>query len=127
MTKNGRNKKHLTPSQAIENANHYYDLENNVNSQTNIIAHSQIVSDIDNNFNWLNIFCFGIAGLPYHLMFSAIGVYSTKFLLDEAKIPARYTSVILFVSRAIDAITDPIYGHFLNLTPVTRFGKMKPW
>ena len=60
-------------------------------------------------------------------MFSAIGVYSAKFLLDEAKIPARYTSVILFVSRAIDAITDPIYGHFLNLTPVTRFGKMKPW
>ena len=97
---------------------HYINEERNTNGDND---------DDDKDFSYFNMICFGIAGLPYHLMFSAISVYSAKFLLDVAKIPAKYTSIILFVSRAIDAITDPLYGHFLNLSPVTKFGKMKPW
>ena len=27
----------------------------------------------------------------------------------------------------MDAITDPIYGFLINLTPPTRYGKFKPW
>jgi Na+/melibiose symporter-like transporter len=60
-------------------------------------------------------------------MYTAISVFGNKFLLDVLKIESEYTSVVLFVSRAIDAITDPIYGYLINMTPITRFGKMKPW
>ena len=85
------------------------------------------IQDDDENFNWFNIISFAIAGMPYYLMLTVIGVYANKFLLDEVKILPKNTSIILFASGAIDAITDPIYGHFINISPMTRIGKMKPW
>ena len=27
----------------------------------------------------------------------------------------------------MDAITDPIYGYWVNRTKVTKYGKLKPW
>jgi hypothetical protein len=70
---------------------------------------------------------FALAGLPYQMFFCAIGVFSNVFLLETAKLPPEKTLYILFVSRIIDAVTDPIYGFLVNKSPVTRFGKMKPW
>jgi sodium-dependent lysophosphatidylcholine symporter 1 len=75
----------------------------------------------------ISIFCFTIAGLPFQLMYSAIGVFATKFLLDEAQIDAKLTSIILFTSRAVDAFKDPLIGYLVNITPVTKWGKLKPW
>lgn len=34
---------------------------------------------------------------------------------------------ILFVSRAGDAITDPVYGYFIDKSKTFKIGKMKPW
>ena len=87
----------------------------------------QKTSHDPDDFTRFNLFCFGIAGMPYQLMFSSISIFATKFLLDNAKIDAKYTSAIIFISRAIDAITDPIYGYFVNKSPITRYGKFKPW
>ena len=84
-------------------------------------------SDDDENFTWFNIVSFAFAGMPYYLMLTAIGIYVNKFLLDENKILPKNTSIILMVSGAIDGITDPIYGHLINISPLTKFGKMKPW
>lgn len=39
----------------------------------------------------------------------------------------NFIRYIVFVSRAIDAITDPLYGFIIDRTKTTRFGKMKPW
>ena len=64
---------------------------------------SKTDSDIDDDFTWFNIICFAAAGMPYHLMHAAIGVYANKFLLDEVKIMPKNTSIILFLSGAIDA------------------------
>ncbi|KFO76851.1 Major facilitator superfamily domain-containing protein 2A, partial [Cuculus canorus] len=38
-----------------------------------------------------------------------------------------YASIILFVGRAWDAITDPMVGFFISKTPWTRFGRLIPW
>ncbi|XP_010138124.1 PREDICTED: sodium-dependent lysophosphatidylcholine symporter 1, partial [Buceros rhinoceros silvestris] len=38
-----------------------------------------------------------------------------------------YASIILFVGRAWDAITDPMVGFFITKTPWTRFGRLMPW
>lgn len=70
---------------------------------------------------------FALAGLPYQMFFCAIGVFSNVFLLETAKLPPEKTLYVLFISRIIDAVTDPIYGFLVNKSPVTRFGKMKPW
>lgn len=75
----------------------------------------------------LSILSFTVAGLPFQLMYSAISVFATKFLLDVAQIDAKYTSIILFTSRAVDAFKDPIIGYLVNITPITKWGKMKPW
>ncbi|RNA28585.1 sodium-dependent lysophosphatidylcholine symporter 1-B-like, partial [Brachionus plicatilis] len=83
-----------------------------------------------NNENDLTRFqkvCFGLAGLPYQAYFCAIGVFTTVYLLNNAGLPPEKTTYILFISRIIDALTDPIYGLLVNKTKLTRFGKMKPW
>jgi Na+/melibiose symporter-like transporter len=98
-----------------------YSYENEIGMENNQENES------DDKFTWFNIICFSLAGLPFQLMYTAISVFGNKFLLDVLKIESEYTSVVLFVSRAIDAITDPIYGYLINMTPITRFGKMKPW
>ncbi|KFQ36428.1 Major facilitator superfamily domain-containing protein 2A, partial [Merops nubicus] len=38
-----------------------------------------------------------------------------------------YASIILFVGRAWDAVTDPMVGFFISKTPWTRLGRLMPW
>lgn len=40
---------------------------------------------------------------------------------------AFYASIILFVGRAWDGITDPTVGFLVSRSPWTRFGRMLPW
>lgn len=97
--------------------------------------------------------CFAAAGLPFQMYFCAISIFVTVFLLDRAKLSPEKSTYVLFISRyvivfspysivyylsytnchpflferIIDAITDPIYGYFVNDTKFTKYGKMKPW
>ncbi|RNA28597.1 sodium-dependent lysophosphatidylcholine symporter 1 [Brachionus plicatilis] len=86
----------------------------------------QIYSD-QNEMKFYQRFFFGLAGLPFQVYFCAIGVFTTVYLLNKAGLPPEKTTYILFTSRIIDAITDPIYGYLVEKSRVTRFGKMKPW
>ncbi|KGL85295.1 Major facilitator superfamily domain-containing protein 2A, partial [Tinamus guttatus] len=38
-----------------------------------------------------------------------------------------YASIILFVGRAWDAVTDPMVGFFISKTSWTRIGRLMPW
>lgn len=40
---------------------------------------------------------------------------------------ASYVSVILFVSRAWDAVSDPLIGYLVGRSVWTRIGKLTPW
>lgn len=40
---------------------------------------------------------------------------------------ASYVSMILFVSRAWDAVTDPLVGYLVGLSNWTPIGKLTPW
>lgn len=75
---------------------------------------------------WSKI-CFASAGVPYQMYFSAISVFANVFLLEKAQLKPDKIGYILFISRIIDAITDPIYGYFVNKTKPTKYGRMKPW
>ncbi|XP_077092705.1 sodium-dependent lysophosphatidylcholine symporter 1-A [Siphateles boraxobius] len=74
-----------------------------------------------------NKVCFAIGGAPYQITGTALGFFLQIFLLDVALLDPLYASVILFVGRAWDAVTDPTVGFLVSRTPWTRHGRMMPW
>uniref|UniRef100_A0A8C2H5J8 Sodium-dependent lysophosphatidylcholine symporter 1-B n=1 Tax=Cyprinus carpio TaxID=7962 RepID=A0A8C2H5J8_CYPCA len=71
--------------------------------------------------------CYAIGGAPYQITGCAIGFFLQIYLLDVALLDPFYASIILFVGRAWDAITDPTVGFLISRSPWTRFGRMMPW
>uniref|UniRef100_A0A672Z1W3 Major facilitator superfamily domain containing 2A n=1 Tax=Sphaeramia orbicularis TaxID=375764 RepID=A0A672Z1W3_9TELE len=71
--------------------------------------------------------CYAIGGAPYQITGCALGFFLQIYLLDVAQLDPFYASIILFVGRAWDAVTDPTVGFLVSRTPWTRFGRMLPW
>ncbi|KAK1805009.1 hypothetical protein P4O66_019369 [Electrophorus voltai] len=71
--------------------------------------------------------CYAIGGAPYQITGCALGFFLQIYLLDVALLDPFYASIILFVGRAWDAITDPTVGFLVSRSPWTRFGRMMPW
>jgi sugar (glycoside-pentoside-hexuronide) transporter len=65
--------------------------------------------DFGNNFSW-----------------SLIGSYLMFFMTDVAMIPAAMVGTVMLVSKAWDAINDPIVGALADNTK-TRWGRYRPW
>uniref|UniRef100_A0A674NX51 MFSD2 lysolipid transporter A, lysophospholipid a n=1 Tax=Takifugu rubripes TaxID=31033 RepID=A0A674NX51_TAKRU len=74
-----------------------------------------------------NKLCYAIGGAPYQITGSALGFFLQIFLLDVAQLDPFYASIILFVGRAWDAITDPTVGFLVSRSRSTRIGRMMPW
>lgn len=74
---------------------------------------------------WRKI-CFAVGGAPYQTTNTVINFFISIFLLEVAKIPPEYASIILFAGKAWDAITDPTCGYLVHKTD-TRLGKFRPW
>ncbi|MBN3320558.1 NLS1B protein, partial [Atractosteus spatula] len=74
-----------------------------------------------------NKICYAIGGAPYQITGCALGFFLQIYLLDVAQLDPFYASIILFVGRAWDAITDPTVGFLVSRSPWTRYGRMMPW
>ncbi|XP_056914263.1 sodium-dependent lysophosphatidylcholine symporter 1-B-like isoform X2 [Takifugu flavidus] len=74
-----------------------------------------------------NKLCYAVGGAPYQITGSALGFFLQIFLLDVAQLDPFYASIILFVGRAWDAITDPTVGFLVSRSRSTRIGRMMPW
>ncbi|KAJ8273092.1 hypothetical protein GJAV_G00097320 [Gymnothorax javanicus] len=74
-----------------------------------------------------NKICYAIGGAPYQITGCALGFFLQIYLLDVALVDPFYASIILFVGRAWDAVTDPTVGFLVSRSPWTRFGRMLPW
>uniref|UniRef100_A0A672SKJ1 Sodium-dependent lysophosphatidylcholine symporter 1-B-like n=1 Tax=Sinocyclocheilus grahami TaxID=75366 RepID=A0A672SKJ1_SINGR len=61
-----------------------------------------------------NKLCYAIGGAPYQITGCAIGFFLQIYLLDVALLDPFYASIILFVGRAWDAITDPTVGFLVS-------------
>ncbi|XP_066535595.1 sodium-dependent lysophosphatidylcholine symporter 1-A [Hoplias malabaricus] len=79
------------------------------------------------NLSVCSKFCYAIGGAPYQITGSALGFFLQIFLLDVAQLEPFYASIILFVGRAWDAVTDPTVGFLVSRSPWTRHGRMMPW
>uniref|UniRef100_A0A8C6UI18 Major facilitator superfamily domain containing 2aa n=1 Tax=Neogobius melanostomus TaxID=47308 RepID=A0A8C6UI18_9GOBI len=75
---------------------------------------------------WNKLF-YAIGGAPYQLTGSALGFFLQIYLLDVALLDPFHASLILFVGRAWDAITDPTVGFLVSRSRWTRIGRMMPW
>ncbi|KAM9856155.1 sodium-dependent lysophosphatidylcholine symporter 1-B-like [Aulostomus maculatus] len=71
--------------------------------------------------------CYAVGGVPYQITTAAIGVSLQIFLLDVVQLEAFYVSMILFVSRAWDAVSDPLVGYLVSRSRWTPIGKLAPW
>ncbi|KAJ0054882.1 hypothetical protein NL108_006303, partial [Boleophthalmus pectinirostris] len=105
-----------------------------------------------NRLSICNKLCYAVGGAPYQITGCALGFFLQIYLLDVAQVNGLilssiiichtfihcysqpnyrldpfYASIILFVGRAWDAITDPTVGFLVSRSPWTRFGRMLPW
>ncbi|XP_059209292.1 sodium-dependent lysophosphatidylcholine symporter 1-B-like [Centropristis striata] len=71
--------------------------------------------------------CYAIGGAPYQITGSALGFFLQIYLLDVAQLDPFHASIILFVGRAWDAVTDPTVGFLVSRSRWTRIGRMMPW
>ncbi|XP_035286766.1 sodium-dependent lysophosphatidylcholine symporter 1-B isoform X2 [Anguilla anguilla] len=74
-----------------------------------------------------NKLCYAVGGAPYQITGCALGFFLQIYLLDVAQVDPFYASIILFIGRAWDAVTDPTIGFLVSRSPWTRFGRMLPW
>uniref|UniRef100_A0A672V4J7 MFSD2 lysolipid transporter A, lysophospholipid n=1 Tax=Strigops habroptila TaxID=2489341 RepID=A0A672V4J7_STRHB len=70
--------------------------------------------------------CYAVGGAPYQITGCALGFFLQIYLLDVAQLDPFSASIILFVGRAWDAVTDPMVGFFISKTSWTRFGRLMP-
>ncbi|XP_061671107.1 sodium-dependent lysophosphatidylcholine symporter 1-B [Syngnathoides biaculeatus] len=80
-----------------------------------------------NTLSVCNKLCYAVGGAPYQITGCALGFFLQLYLLDVAQLDPFYASIILFVGRAWDAITDPTVGFLVSRSPWTRIGRMMPW
>ncbi|XP_077599925.1 sodium-dependent lysophosphatidylcholine symporter 1-B [Stigmatopora nigra] len=80
-----------------------------------------------NRLSVCNKLCYAVGGAPYQITGCALGFFLQLYLLDVAQLDPFYASIILFVGRAWDAVTDPTVGFLVSRSPWTRFGRMMPW
>ncbi|KAM4736736.1 sodium-dependent lysophosphatidylcholine symporter 1-B-like [Anableps anableps] len=71
--------------------------------------------------------CYAIGGVPHQITSAAIGISLQIFLLDVVQMKASSVSLILFLSRAWDAVTDPLVGYLVSRSTWTPIGKLTPW
>uniref|UniRef100_A0A3Q1GPK8 MFSD2 lysolipid transporter A, lysophospholipid b n=1 Tax=Acanthochromis polyacanthus TaxID=80966 RepID=A0A3Q1GPK8_9TELE len=83
--------------------------------------------DNRNGLSVCNKICYAIGGAPYQITGCALGFFLQIYLLDVAQLDPFYASIILFVGRAWDAVTDPTVGFLVSRSPWTRIGRMMPW
>uniref|UniRef100_A0A3Q3W2P7 Major facilitator superfamily domain containing 2A n=1 Tax=Mola mola TaxID=94237 RepID=A0A3Q3W2P7_MOLML len=71
--------------------------------------------------------CYAIGGAPYQITGSALGFFLQIYLLEVAQLDPFYASIILFVGRAWDAVTDPTVGFLVSRSRWTSLGRLMPW
>ncbi|XP_032054451.1 sodium-dependent lysophosphatidylcholine symporter 1-like [Aythya fuligula] len=58
---------------------------------------------------------------------NALGFFLQIFLLDVVQLEPFHASLILFLGRAWDAVTDPAVGFLVSKSPRRKYGKLIPW
>ncbi|XP_066500417.1 sodium-dependent lysophosphatidylcholine symporter 1-B-like [Hoplias malabaricus] len=71
--------------------------------------------------------CYALGGVPYPATNIAMALSFQIFLLDVVQMEAFLVSLILFVNRAWDAVTDPLVGLLVSRSRRSPMGKLLHW
>ncbi|KAM8798050.1 sodium-dependent lysophosphatidylcholine symporter 1-like [Eudromia elegans] len=71
--------------------------------------------------------CYAVGGIPYQMTGNVLGFFLQIFLLDVVQLKPFHASLILFLGRAWDAVTDPAVGFLVSKSPRRKYGKLVPW
>ncbi|KAM9527935.1 LOW QUALITY PROTEIN: sodium-dependent lysophosphatidylcholine symporter 1-like [Guaruba guarouba] len=71
--------------------------------------------------------CAAVGGTPYQMTDNALGFFLQIFLVDVVQLEPFNASLIIFLGRAWDAVTDPAIGFLVSKSPGTKYGKLIPW
>ncbi|KAM6194477.1 sodium-dependent lysophosphatidylcholine symporter 1-like [Sarcoramphus papa] len=71
--------------------------------------------------------CYAVGGIPYQMTGNALGFFLQIFLLDVVQLEPFHASLIIFLGRAWDAVTDPAVGFLVSKSPKRKYGKLIPW
>ncbi|XP_049673388.1 sodium-dependent lysophosphatidylcholine symporter 1-A-like isoform X6 [Accipiter gentilis] len=71
--------------------------------------------------------CYAVGGIPYQMTGNALGFFLQIFLLDVVQLEPFHVSLIIFLGRAWDAVTDPAVGFLVSKSPRRKYGKLVPW
>ncbi|NXE12070.1 NLS1A protein, partial [Lophotis ruficrista] len=71
--------------------------------------------------------CYAVGGVPYQMTGNTLGFFLQIFLLDVVQLEPFHASLIIFLGRAWDAVTDPAVGFLVSKSPRRKYGKLIPW
>ncbi len=69
---------------------------------------------------------FGVGDVGGNLFITVMGFYLLYYLTDALKIAAGLAGTALLISRIVDALNDPLIGHWSDRTR-SRWGRRRPW
>ncbi|KFP65672.1 Major facilitator superfamily domain-containing protein 2A-A, partial [Cariama cristata] len=71
--------------------------------------------------------CYAVGGIPYQMTGNVLGFFLQIFLLDVVQLEPFHASLIIFLGKAWDAVTDPAIGFLVSKSPRRKYGKLVPW
>lgn len=72
------------------------------------------------------LLAYGALGLPLAALNLPLYVYLPTFYADEIGLGLAVVGAVLFATRLLDAVTDPLIG-MLSDRHATRYGRRRPW
>ena len=80
-----------------------------------------------NDMGIFKIFGYGLGSMSNNFIMGVFQSFLLIFYTDVFGIPAMAVSVIFLISKIWDAVNDPMMGAIVDKSPVTRFGKYRPY
>jgi GPH family glycoside/pentoside/hexuronide:cation symporter len=90
------------------------------------VQRKQSSSERDARLGWGERLGYGAGDLGFNLYWTTIASFLAAFYTDVFGLGAAAAGTLLFATRLLDAVTDPLMGALADRTR-TRFGQFRPW
>ncbi|MBE5314798.1 MAG: MFS transporter [Xanthomonadales bacterium] len=89
-------------------------------------ASAQMPADRQATLRWRERLGYGAGDLGFNLYWTTIASFLAAFYTDVFGLGAAAAGTLMFVTRLLDAITDPLMGAIADRTR-SRYGQFRPW
>jgi GPH family glycoside/pentoside/hexuronide:cation symporter len=93
---------------------------------SNPASSGEAPADRQSRLRWSERLGYGAGDLGFNLYWTTIASFLAAFYTDVFGLGAAAAGTLLFATRLLDAITDPLMGAIADRTR-TRYGQFRPW